>query len=289
MGRLERATWESAMSVTHRGRAQLRGALWIGLFTLAIGGLSGVVETDAAAGPGAGKAGRLQDGEMARLVNEALGLRESSIIRIDQAALVVGNPIEVVVAVEGARLTLDLRPHSVRAHDYKLSLVGGDHVKREVAAGVVRTYRGTVRADPGSVVAASLMAGGLSARILFSGGAEVWIEPIERLVGPGGAGLHVVYDADDVLPVEGRCGVSQQALVDGLGAGLDSGGGVLAGDGCSVSGGFEAELAANADFFYRNRWGDDTETQINAIINQMNVQYMAVKRSQPTSRSYSKR
>ena len=88
-------------------------------------------------------------------VNRSLGLVRSTLVPIDTAHHAAGESVRAALVLEGRRLTLDLEPYSVRAADYRVVEIGADGAIREIAPGPVRTLRGTIAEEPGSVVAAS--------------------------------------------------------------------------------------------------------------------------------------
>ena len=145
------------------------------------------------------------DADLVDRVNESLSLVSSSVVNLDFEAT-PGQPFSVVVPLSGRSVELILAPHSIRAEGYQLLVQIDDGSCVQQQPGPVRTMRGTVVGDPGSVVAASLLDDGLLARIFLSDNEEFWVEPIASLVTGATPNLHVVYHRDDIIPGGGTCG-----------------------------------------------------------------------------------
>ncbi len=217
---------------------------------------------------------------LAPTANKLLNLRASEVValtieRAADGALTTSAPI-------GAKLqTLRLRPHSVRSPEFELTIQRGDGSYQNVEPGEVRTYRGTLHGEEGSVVAASVLDDGLHAMIVDQRGEKHWIEPLFGRVAGAGKDHYVVYRDDDVIAPDAACGVTtsirgEDALQPALNRPLsslsvtepealfESTGGVLF-----------AELAIDTDFEFFEIFGDvlDTQTFIESIINTLNVQY----------------
>ncbi|RMF73185.1 MAG: hypothetical protein D6744_15960 [Planctomycetota bacterium] len=183
-----------------------------------------------------------------------------------------GVAITVDVPIDGEQYTLSLQPHSVRAPGYQLLIQDETGAIVPVEPGPERTLRGEIVDQPGSFVAASSNEDGLYARILMNDGNEYWIEPVRGLVPGYDAEDHVIYHTDDVYPHGGSCAADQMGHVDPVSK--DSAG---SGSGIGTRGSLcTAELACDADFEYYQAHGSsvtNVESQINSIINSMNVQY----------------
>ncbi|MFQ6104741.1 MAG: zinc-dependent metalloprotease family protein [Candidatus Glassbacteria bacterium] len=114
--------------------------------------------------------------------------------------------ISTAVNLEGTEYELSLRPHSVRSESFtvQVQLENGELVEVQPPAPV--TYRGVVSGIPGSVAAASLMNGQLTA-IIDLGDGEIWsVEPLSKYDEAAGAQEHVVYRSLDLVPTEYYCG-----------------------------------------------------------------------------------
>lgn len=172
------------------------------------------------------------------------------------------NQLWVDVVLAGQTARLDLLPHDVRAPGFQLIERGpaGDAV---VPTPPSVTYRGTVQGDDGSVVAASLRDGSLTAWIRLAND-EVWVVQAVREVQPNvGPGLHVVYRATDSRNLQYTCGVPHGA------------GGVMQ-PGPQTDVVYACQLAIEADFpFYQANGSNSTTTQndITSVVNAMDVIY----------------
>ena len=183
---------------------------------------------------------------------------------------------EIDVIVDGRRTTLVLLQHSVRAPGFQVMSYGADGALEPAPMPERHTYRGLLRGLPGSRVAASLHDGVLRAWI--RDGDRIWaIQPAIDAEPGADPSLHVVYEAGDVLPVEGSCGVQKHALVNPFGAA--DGGTQPQGGGDKV-----CEIAFDADFEYFQLNGSsvpntvaDIESILNAVeniyINEVGIEY----------------
>lgn len=171
-----------------------------------------------------------------------------------------------------ASLMVRLHPHSVRAPGYRLIKHLGGDVYEDVPPAPERTLRGEIVDDPGSVIAASLIDGGLVARLFTSAGEEYWVEPITSRFPGADADLHVMYRREDVAtPVEGQCHLERDSF-SGLGEELPIG--LRGTEPACVTGTCLSELAIDTDFEFVSRYGTPgTQDRINAIVNTINIQY----------------
>ena len=201
-------------------------------------------------------------------VNRALGVRAGFAARLDLASSRDGRLLAAIEA-GSARGVLVLEPVDVRGEGYRLLAQQADGSYVSMQGGPTATFRGSVLGAPDSAVAASLLPGGLSARLLLGGGREVWIEPLPAGAGAPGGATHALYRGQDVLDPGGVCAL--EALPD---AGLHV---VASGSGATGAAGplKQADLACDADFEYFSRYGSvaAVEARIHTVINAMNVQY----------------
>ena len=183
---------------------------------------------------------------------------------------------ETVVVVNGLAHEVALRRHSVRAPGFRVVLAGENGAIEEIVPPPPATYRGTVVGAPGSLVAASLVDGQLTAFAVMPDGRGWSIQPADTLVPGAPADLHVAYDHADVRPDATTCGTD----ADGGGAPArrpidpdadetDGGAGAPAGEKI-------AQLAFDADFeFYQQNGSSSARTvyDIEQVTNAMNVIY----------------
>jgi hypothetical protein len=212
----------------------------------------------------------LDSAELIEDVNVELGLDASTVFSLD-AGQTAGTSGGLAVPIEGELYTLDLQPQSVRANTYQLVIQAADGTYRNVEPGKARTLRGTVVEIDGSAVAASMVDGGLRARIILPDGTIYWIEPIGSRVASAGPGDHAVYREEDVIPDGGTCMALHPPI--GLTANETEAGSVAAA-GLAIA---EIAIDADYDYYLDFQWDDDpvaaTEAQINEVINAINVQY----------------
>ncbi|MCH7701501.1 MAG: hypothetical protein IID37_07415 [Planctomycetes bacterium] len=206
------------------------------------------------------------------LVNQVLNLSASEVVTLDVPDT-PGEAILVTVPIAGVEYTLDLQPQSVRAPGYQLLVQVEDGSMIQTQPGMVRTLRGSLAEVPGSIVAGSLLDSGLKARIVLpDDSGSYWIESLVGHFPDADENLYVIYHEEDALPSEGRCGVDGSLRIDGA-----EHGGQVSGRGAACGTGLcTAELGIDADFEYFQDHGSsvpNTEAQIEAVINTMNVQY----------------
>ncbi len=210
--------------------------------------------------------------QITRQTNASLGLRHSSVVtlHIDDT---LTAPILTQVAIDGTLLTLDLQPHSVRATDYQVLVQGADGSLVPADPGPVRTLRGVVREVPGSIVGGSLLHDGLYAAIHLPRGEVYWLEPITTRIASAGPNEYVVYRNDDVIERRRFCTVDDTRGLQDLPQFPVQGG--IAGPGPCGQDLYIAELACDTDVEFFENYGSvqAVESQINAIINTMNLQY----------------
>lgn len=208
-----------------------------------------------------------------RLADDAkrsLNLADVSVQHLDVPST-IGAPATIDIELEGLPFTLDLTPHSVRTLGFQLYEDPGDGQLITHEPGAIRTIRGSVLEDPGSIVAGSLLDDGLYAKIMLTSGDMYWIEPLLNQTSNAVFGDHAVYHQDDVLSTPGLCASDRLAPVnDDLGTHSNNGGEGPAGVTLSV-----AELGCDADFQFYNSYGSvaATSNRINLVINTMNTQY----------------
>jgi hypothetical protein len=219
------------------------------------------------------RASELASAALAQDAGAALGLPAVRVVPI----LVDGGPgapATAMVDLGGAVLRIALEPRSVRGAGMQVLAQGADGTWTEVAPEPVATFRGAIPGLPGSVVAVSLVAGGIEGWIRLPDGAEWWVQPLAGVVAGAGPLHHALYAAADVPPSAERCGLELLANpypTTGVFAPKGAGG-KAAGTAVAV-----AELGCDADYEYYSDWGSvgATENRIESVINAMNAQYEA--------------
>ena len=185
----------------------------------------------------------------------------------------------VDVELDGEARTLELYPHSLRADDYRLVVqdASGEHPGVSEAPA---TWRGQVLDAPGSVVAASIRDGGLTAWLrLGPDAAPHAIQPARRLAPDAGFGpaTHAVHSSRDTLWRDVSCGTPDRAapLPDDDVHTSGGGQGVGPGDATQV---WTCEIACDADVqFYQDNGSSvaATEADIESILNGVEAIYQS--------------
>lgn len=211
-----------------------------------------------------------QQAEFNAHANLALNLTQSEVGRV-RVQGELGESLVAVIVFQGWAVTLQLAPHSVRSAGFQLLEQRADGSVVEIDPGPVTTYRGTILELSGSRVAASVVDGGLFARIFLPDDEEYWLEPLAPRVAGAEFGQHLLYRRDDVICSGDTCGAD--LLPNNLPkpvAGGDDGpppGGYLVGQ--------VTELACDADYEYFLAYGSTlaVSNRIQSVIGAMNAQY----------------
>lgn len=214
-----------------------------------------------------------EDAERGVVINDAFGLLDSEVVTLAPSN-VAADELTVSLPVASASRQIRVRPASIRTADYRVFLQIEDGSLMRIAPAPESTYRGEVVGMEGSVVAATLSADGLRARILLPDGDEYWVEPLVARVAGAAAGEHVVYRDSDVIPDAGTCAANGVAAFVGGGTGTAAG--TAGGAGLYI-----AELAIDADFDYYSLLTFQSQpdpaaavqAHIENIVNAVNVQY----------------
>ncbi len=206
--------------------------------------------------------------DLARLVNEAFALRESTIVTL-QIDTTPGAVQSIVVPIDGEEHTVELSPHSVRGEDYQVLIESPDGTIVPLEPSPVRTVRGTVLEVADSVVAGAVQEDGLHLLIRLTAEDTYWLQPVGTHVDGAAAGAHVLYHQGDVIPSGGRCGNDATAVSEHVHQ-EDASRRAMGSEICGV-----AELGTDADQEFLDTWGSEegVEDRINFIINTVNLQY----------------
>jgi len=186
------------------------------------------------------------------------------------------DPFEVIVELGGKPYELRLAPHTCRAVDFRVLVQGDDGQLREEPAPRPRTYRGTVTGLPDSVVAASLLTGGLRAYIeLEPDQGGYCIQPASELTNdPVLAGMHVSFRLADVAPGNFDLGNDYIELpTSGPTDALPADGGVITDTGDKI-----CDIAFDADLHYFYKCGSSIPNTVADIESVMDVADMVYER-----------
>lgn len=175
-----------------------------------------------------------------------------------------------------AALVLHLAP--VRSRGFELLERDAQGVRR-IAPPAQRTYRGEafLPGQAAARVSASWSGGELRALIFGAGrGGMIAVQPLRDADRGASAGVHVVYEADDVLPLDMRCGCGPLVVSKALGANGGPGahhppegspGSAAAGGSLKL-----CEIAFEADTFYSDSLGGSAaaiQSDVDNILNGM--------------------
>jgi hypothetical protein len=207
-------------------------------------------------------------GALVDSVERDLRLRDALVARL-AVPRTPGVAMQVMAPLGGAAVMLDLEPAPVTGPGFRLLIDRGDGILVQADPGPSRTYRGTVAEIPGSVVAASVLDEGLSARIILPDGRQYWIEPLAAREPGAGIDDHAVYEGGAVTPSGGTCATEAMGVDDGRERPVERGG--ACGAALCV-----AQIACDADFLFYQSQGSSVSAvnaAIQSIINAVNVQY----------------
>ncbi|MCI0365884.1 MAG: M12 family metallo-peptidase [Phycisphaerales bacterium] len=177
-------------------------------------------------------------------IREKLHVRDFQLQRIELPTAAPGSgAVTTTISLDGVAIKVELRPHSMRAPNYRLLTRGEGGKLTQIEPGPVRTYRGHIAQLPGSRVGVSIHDGQMSGLIISSG--QHWgVQPLDDVLPGADSKLHVVYRQSDLEPRNGICGVDDAA---GIAPPINDGG--IAGTiplGCLP----KAEIAFDADYEY---------------------------------------
>lgn len=183
---------------------------------------------------------------------------------LQELSVPFGNPaaaaIDVVLA--GQPAVLDLNLFDVRAPGFQLLERGANGVQQLPTPACV-TYRGSIRGESGSIVAATIVDASLTAYVRRATG-ELWlVQPLREVQPQAAVATHVVYRQADSANLPYHCGVP----------------GVVSGPVAPAIGEdttYEAQLALEADYpLYQLNGSNTTNTQndVTGIVNAMEVIY----------------
>lgn len=199
-------------------------------------------------------------------VLDAFHLRAATIQELRLPASEPSSPwqrLDVPVVLAGAPRTLALRPHDMRAPGFRLLVDDGSSL-RQLPSPAPVTWRGEVTGLAESVVAASLVAGRLSATVRLEDGKLWGIESLASQFPALPAAQHVVFEATDEQHPDARCGCPEHWRP------------IPVAGGPAPAAMKEAEIAIDCDLEYYQRYGSNTTTvtnQVNSVMNAVDVIY----------------
>lgn len=165
------------------------------------------------------------------------------------------------VVLGGETYDFTLRPHSLRADDFRLLVQGEDGSLTRVAAAAPRTCRGELLRGGRAVgrIAGSIDGGALTAVARLDRGGLYGIQPLRELDPAAAPAAHVVYDQRDLILGQWRCGSDILPAVhdDGAGAGTE-------GTGLKM-----CDIAFDADYEFYTKNQSSVENTMHDIENVM--------------------
>lgn len=183
--------------------------------------------------------------------------------------------VTVRTALGGKDYTLSLSPYSVRSWDFKLLVQGADGMLRETEPEPPRTYSGEVLEAPGSMVAASIIDGRMTAAVQLNP-QELWfVQPLFDQVLDTPRSAHVVYSAAHGSGGNWTCGTDERHSghddCNGCQSAPTSGGKAALGTGFKI-----CEIAYDTDVEYYQKNGSSvasTMHDIEKVTNSLRVIY----------------
>ena len=197
---------------------------------------------------------------------EMFGLKSGEMITINPERM---GKSELAIQVNRKDYVIDYAFHSIRSKDFRL-LVQNEHGELvEETAPTVSTIRGSLRGVDGSSVTGCVSEDGCCAKIEFPTGENYFIEPVNRKIdNPAFAGVHVVYNSEDVIADGLQCGTVTTLAEDVQ---------IFASESNDVLGGtlYEVQTIIDADYEYFSIFGtrDATNRQMEMLLNIANRQY----------------
>ena len=178
-----------------------------------------------------------------------------------------GEAFQVAVILAGEPRVLNLRPYDVRSADFELLVSDSEGLHRVPTPASV-TYRGDAEGMPGSIVAASLIDGQLTATV-HTDVVTYGIQPLRDQFSGAPIASHVVYSgSDSIFPADVSCGTDHRAK--DIPAQRDTRGVAYA------SAMKEVEIALDADLeFYQKNGSNVTQTQnkVTTVMNSVDAIY----------------
>jgi hypothetical protein len=113
----------------------------------------------------------------------------------------------------GRHVTLVLERSHLRAPEFHVLVQAEDGALQETQAAPAASYRGTVLEIPGSVVGGTIRNGQLHAAVALGDGRLFYVQPLTELDPASDPDRHAVYDAADVVGVEGTCATSERPVI----------------------------------------------------------------------------
>ena len=144
-------------------------------------------------------------------VREQLTLRSYELVEFEMPTFPVDGGFDAPIRINGEDLVLDMLPYTMRSNDFKLIIVD-EFGRREVTPPPPNTYRGEAQnPETGEVIGrvyAAVEGDQLNAELCRYDDHSFWeIQPLTDVFADADPRLHLIFNDDDILPIEGICGV----------------------------------------------------------------------------------
>jgi len=194
---------------------------------------------------------------------------------------VILNPMEVYRLTKGSEKSIEIQLTVEQGQiEWDLTLEKNDLLAANYVAfkttsngreftqpGEVNTYKGHLKNDPASEVRLTITEDRIEG-FIFTNGKRIFIEPLENFVAGTSKEHFVIYDARDVIQDQVvKCGATQLSSYDEI---LDNQAVTKAAQIAS----FNLEVATDADFEYFQKFGQNTNSRILDILNQVEGLYI---------------
>jgi hypothetical protein len=172
---------------------------------------------------------------------------------------------------------LELQPNDMRAQSYRTEETGEDGIRREIASGPVRTYKGAVQGEADTEARFTIDEASIVGMIITPQ-ERYYIEPLSRYAAGADATEYIFYKKSDLIkdPTQ-MCGVTMDEVVGDAVHGIAPQiGESLAMDAATAAGMLrEAEIATEADYEYVISAGGSAaaDAEIMSIMNQVDGVY----------------
>ena len=147
---------------------------------------------------------------MSEIIREAFQVSAFSLQNLALAHSHDGG-ISVSIRLANEPKMFRVTPRSIRSSTFQIVTHDALKVMHEVPAPAPRTFRGFAEGDDGTLVAASIAEGQLTAMIRDSMGRTWVVQPASSVIADAPLSAHVVFDADDGAPLPYQCPVEATA------------------------------------------------------------------------------
>ena len=212
--------------------------------------------------------------DTALLLKQELGVERFSLCELKLPEKELPESFTVTVEREGKGHVLALHRFSDRSPAFQVLVQRADGKLHRIPDPASRTYRGSVAGEPGSLVGASLLPTGFSAKVLSREHGSWSVKPLRALSFDSPYGLHAVYDDLDGEPLTCGCGDLHAPADIPISFAAPAHAPRGAKDGCTLK---VAEIAFDSDYeYYERKCDSDTDTCVAYVedgLNTTNLMY----------------